>query len=84
MAQRKPDKPSVDQVLKLAEQLSPDEREELRLKLGAKSWAERWDALTKRVRQQSQQVEPITDEEIIAEMKAIRKDVWSERAQSGN
>jgi hypothetical protein len=84
MAQQKPEKPSVDQMLKLAEQLSPDEREELRLKLGTKSWAERWDALTKRVRERSQQVGRISDEEIVAEMKAIKREVWSKRAESGN
>jgi hypothetical protein len=69
--QRKPEKPSLDQVLRLAEQLSSEEREQLRLELGARSWGERWDALTRRVRDQSQQLGPISDEEIVAEMKAV-------------
>ena len=84
MAQRQPEKPSVDQVLKLAEQLSADERDELRRKLNTKSWDERWDALTKRVRERSQQLGPISDDEIVAEMKAIKREVWTERAQSGS
>ncbi len=84
MAQPKPRKASLDQVLSLVEQLSSEDRESLRLKLSTKSWGERWDALVKKVREQSKGLPPLSEEEIVAEMKAIRREVWAERAQDNS
>ncbi len=81
MPKRKSKKSSLDQLLKLAEQLSPDERDELRRKLNTKSWGDRWDALTQRVRKRVEKFGPMSDEEIVAEMKAIKQEVWSKRAE---
>jgi hypothetical protein len=84
MAQPIPDRASLDQILKLVNQLPVDEREQLRLKLNTKSWAERWDALVIKVRDRNKDLPPLTDDEIVSEMKSIRKDVWAERAKSSN
>jgi len=83
MAQPNPiDKVTVDQVLKLVDQLSDDERRDLYRKLDLKSWGERWRALCSKVDQQNKHLEPLTEEEIIHEMKEIRKELKAERAQS--
>lgn len=85
MAQRKPeDKVSVDQVLKLVNKLSFEERQELYRKLDLKSWGERWRALCAKVDEQNKNLPSLTEDEMVAEMKAIREDLKAERAQSGS
>lgn len=82
MAQPKK-KVSVEQVLKLVEQLSPTEKGELRNKLDA-SWSERWDALAKRVQDRNQGLPPLTEEEIYAEFTEHRREQRVKRAQSSD
>ena len=83
MAQRKPEEQStLNQVLKLVDSLSSDEQEQLRQDLSNRTWGQRWDALVKKVQEQSRNLPPVTDEEIVAEMKAIRREVLAGRAQS--
>ena len=78
MAQRKPgDKVSIDQVLKLVDKLSAEERQELYRKLDLKSWGERWRALCSKVDEQNKDLPPLTEDEIVAEMKDIRKKAQS-------
>lgn len=84
MAQRKPEeKVTVDQVLKLVDQLSPEEQGKLRRKLD-ESWSAEWRALIKEVDEQNQGTPPLSEEEIVAEMKAVRRELKAESAQSGN
>ena len=84
MAQRKPEeKVTVDQVLKLVDQLSAEEQGKLRHKLD-ESWSAEWRALLKEVDEQNKGTEPLPEEEIVAEMKAVREEMKAERArQSG-
>lgn len=85
MAQRKPEeKNTLNQVLKLVDQLSPDEQERLRVKLNSKSKAERWQALCNKVQNQCKDLPPLSDEDIVADLKELRQEMTAERAQSGN
>lgn len=82
MAQRKPEeKVTVEQVLKLVDQLSPEEQGKLRHKLD-ESWSAEWRALIKEVDEQNKGTPPLSEEEIVTEMKAVRRELKS--AQSGN
>jgi len=78
-----PEKASVDQVLKLIEQLSPTEQGELRNKLES-SWGERWDSLVARVEERSKALLQLTEEEIYAEFTQHRRKQRSNSAQSGD
>ena len=85
MAQRQPeDNVTLDQVLKLVNQLPADEQEKLRAKLNSKSKAERWQALFTKVESQSKELPLLSDQEILADCKAIREELKAERAQGGN
>jgi len=75
---------SVEQVLELVDGLSPDEQERVRAKLNSKSKAERWEALCRKVRSQGEALPPITEAEILTDMKEIRKELKAERAQSSH
>jgi hypothetical protein len=83
MAQQKPEKVTLNQVLKLVNQLSPEDQSELRRKLD-ESWSAEWRALIKEVDEQNQGTPPLSEEEIVAEMKAVRRELKAESAQSGN
>lgn len=81
MAQQKPEKKvSLVQVMGLVNQLSPEEQGELRRQLD-ESWKEQWDKLTAKIRERSETMPPLTDEEIIAEVKAVRKERLARRAE---
>jgi hypothetical protein len=87
MAQRIPeDNSALNQVLRLVEELSPEQREELRLKLNCKSWGERWETLSERIkaRFQADGLPVPTDEEIVADVKAVRNERRDKLAQGGN
>jgi len=77
-------KPSVEQVFKLVEGLSADEQERLRAKLNSKSKAERWQALCNKVQSQCEALPPLTDAEILSDLKEIREELKAERAQSSH
>lgn len=70
--QNSEDKVTLNQVMQLVAQLSPEEKGELRRKLDD-SWKEQWDSLTTRVREKSKELPPLSDEEIMAEVKEVRK-----------
>ncbi|MBX9878393.1 MAG: hypothetical protein K2Y22_08030 [Candidatus Obscuribacterales bacterium] len=72
MAQSKPEDINLDQVLKLVEQLSPEDQSELRRKLDD-SWSKRWSALVQRIEKRAKDYPPLSDEEILAEVKAARE-----------
>lgn len=76
-------KPSLEHVLKLAEQLSPSEKGELRHKLDT-SWGERWDQLVKDVAEDNKDLPPISEEEIYAEFTEHRREQRAKRAQSSS
>jgi hypothetical protein len=77
-------KTSLKQVLELVNELSPDEQERLRSKLNSKSKAERWEALCSKVQSQCDLLPPITEGDIIADLKDIREELKADRAQSSH
>jgi hypothetical protein len=85
MAPRKPrDIVSVTQVLLLIEKMTDEDRQELYRRLDLKSWGEAWRALCAKVDEQIRDLPPLTEADIVAEMKVIRAELKEERAQSGN
>lgn len=85
MAQPQPEERiTLDQVLKLVDKLSPEEQEQLRKRLSSKTWGQEWRALCKEIDEQNKDQDALTEEEIVAEVKTIRKELKAERAQSGN
>ena len=85
MAQRKPgESVTVDQVLRLVDQLSTEEQERLRVKLNSKSKTERWQALFKTVQEQCKDLRSISDDEIVADLKEIREEMKAERARQSS
>ena len=68
------------QVLKLVEQLSPDELTKLRTEIDSKSWNTRWEALFTEVDEQNKNLPPLSDEEIAAEVDAAREEMKAKRA----
>jgi hypothetical protein len=85
MAQRKPqDNVSVTQVLQLIGKMTDEDRQELYRRLDLKSWGESWRALCAKVDEQTRDLPPLKEAEIVAEMTAIRAELKEERAQSGN
>lgn len=86
MAQPQPEKVPLDQMLKLVDQLSPEEQEELRRQLNSKTWGERWDELSNTIRARFiANGTPIpTDEEIMADVKAVRNERKERLAQGSN
>ncbi len=88
MAQRRPDdKVSLDQVLRLVDQLSSDEQEKVRKKLSGRSWGQRFQQLCNTVEavRVARGLPRLSEEEIMAEVKGVRDEMKAERAnQSGN
>jgi arsenate reductase-like glutaredoxin family protein len=75
MAQRIPDpKNTMIEVLKLVEQLSPEELLELRQQLDSKTWGERFRQLVKDVAEDTKDQPALTDEEIAQEVIDYRKE----------
>ena len=72
---------SVDQVLKLVEQLSSSEQGELRNKLDA-AWMQRWNSIVDRVAEHSKGSPDLTEEEIYAEFTEHRREQRAKSAQS--
>jgi len=86
MTHSNPDKVSLDQVLRLVEQLPAEEQEQLRLKLNGKAWGEEWDRLSQKIQDKFRaDAVPIpTEEEIMNEVKAARNERKAKRPESGN
>jgi hypothetical protein len=77
MAQRKPeDRGTLDQVLTLVEQLSSDQRNELRRKLDDKSWGDDWRKLEEEIEQNrvAKGLPPMTEEEVYQEFTNHRQE----------
>ena len=85
MAQRQPkDNVTVNQLLQLVDRLSPEDRQELYRRLDLKSWGDSWRALCAKIDEQNKNLPSLTEAEIVAEMKAVRRECTDERAQSSN
>lgn len=85
MAQRKPEgQDTLSQVLRLVDQLTPEEVSELRRKLDAKAWKGEWQALINEVDAQNKRLPPLTEEEIMTEVNAVREEMKAERAQESS
>lgn len=80
------EKPTVDQILNLVETLTPEERAELQRRLDASTWGDQWDQLSAKIQARFAAAgEPIpTEEEVMAEVKAVREERKARRAQGGN
>ncbi len=76
---------TLDQVLKLVDKLSLEDQEQLRRTLSNKNWGKEWHQLIKDVEEDNRREPPLSDDEIMAEVKAVREEMKAERAQqSGN
>jgi len=85
MAQRKPEEQAtLEQVLKLVDMLPLEEQKQLRLKLNAKAWGEKWDQLVHDVAEDNKDLPPISEEEIYAEFTEHRRELRAKRAQSSS
>jgi hypothetical protein len=84
MSMPDPQEPVFDQVLKLVDQLSPAQVLALRKKLENKTWGIELETLFSRVDKRNKQLPPLSEEEIVQEMKAIREELRAERAQSSS
>jgi hypothetical protein len=84
MAQRQPQRVHFEQVLLLVDQLSGDEQERLRIKLNSRSKAERWQALCNKVQNQCKKLPPLSDEDLLTDLKEIRAEMKAERAESSS
>lgn len=80
------EKISVDQIMNLVQALSKEERAELQRRLDASSWSAEWDQLSAKIRARFVAAgEPIpTEEEVMAEVKAVREERKATRAQGSN
>jgi uncharacterized coiled-coil DUF342 family protein len=80
------EKTTVDQILKLVQTLSPEERGELQRRLDASTWGDQWDQLSSKIQARFAAAnEPIpTEEEVMAEVKAVREERKARRAQGSN
>lgn len=76
-------KSSLERVLKLVDELSPEERKQLRQKLDDKSWGDRWRKLEQEIEQNriAKGLPPMTEEEVYAEFAEHRKEQKEKRAQ---
>jgi hypothetical protein len=84
MSQHKPEKNNaLDRVLKLVDQLTPEEQGKLRHKLD-ESWSAEWRALLKEVDEQNKGTPLVSEEEIEAEVKAVREEMKAERARQSS
>jgi hypothetical protein len=83
MSQARPEKITLDQVLKLVGQLSPEDQGELRRKLDV-SWAEQWDKVASRIRERCKSLPPLSEAEISAEVKAVRQARKARRAEGSH
>ena len=77
---------TVDQILKLVQTLSSEERAELQRRLETSTWSEQWDQLSAKIRAQFTAAgEPIpSEEDVIAEVKALRQERKGKRVQGSN
>jgi hypothetical protein len=85
MAQRKPEnRKPLDEVLKLVDELSSEEREELSRRLDGKSWGDRWRRLEQEIEQNriTKGLSSITEEEVYAEFREHRRKQKAEGAQA--
>lgn len=74
MAQRNPEEQvTLDQVLKLVDKLSPDDQEQLRLKLDRKTRHQEWRNLVAAVAEDNKELPPLSDEEIAEEVRAVKQ-----------
>jgi hypothetical protein len=85
MAQRKPEEQvTLDQVLRLIDKLSPDDQEQLRLKLDRKTRQQEWRDLVTAVAEDNKGVPPLSDEEIAEEVRAVKQARKAQRVQDSD
>jgi hypothetical protein len=77
-------KVSLGQVLRLVDELSTDEQQQLRRKLNDQSWLQEWQELANEVQEQCKDMAPLSDDEIVQEFKSYRAEQGTKRAQSSD
>ena len=77
---------TVEQILKLVQSLSPEERADLQRRLDAATWGDQWDELSAKIQARFAAAgEAIpTEDEVMAEVKAVREERKARRAQGSN
>ena len=77
---------TVDQILKLVQTLSSEDRAELQRRLETSTWSEQWDQLSAKIRARFTAAgEPIpSEEDVIAEVKTLRQERKGKRVQGSN
>lgn len=80
------EKTKIDQILNLVQALSPEEKAELQRRLDTSTWGDQWDELSAKIRSRFAAAgEPIpTEEEVMAEVKAVREERKARRAEGSN
>ncbi len=77
---------TLDEVLKLVDQLSPGEQEQLRQNLNTRTWGQRWQELAEKIQARFEAAgTPVpSEEEVIAEVRAVRAERKARRAEGHN
>lgn len=79
-----PKKVPVEQMLKMADQLSPDELSLFRQKLDAKALSKEWEQLVTDVDKKTKRLPPLSEEEIMDEVLAAREEKKARRANQSS
>ena len=74
MNQPPSDRVTVDTILRLVEQLSPAEVQELRRSLDSKTWGDRFRQLVQDVSSDNESTEPLTDDDVADELTKYRRE----------
>lgn len=74
MNQPPSDRVTVDTILRLVEQLSPAEVQELRRSLDSKTWGDRFRQLVQDVSSDNEGTEPLTDDDVADELTKYRRE----------
>jgi len=80
MAMPNPERTPIEQLLKLVDELSRDELAQLRQKIDSKDWSTKWHDLFAEVDEQNRDLPPLSEEEIAAEVDAVREEMKANRA----
>jgi len=85
MAQRKPEEQiTLEQVLKLVEKLSPDDQEQLRIRLDRNTRQQEWRNLVAAVAEDNKELASLSDDDIAEEVRAVKQARKSRSAQSSD
>jgi hypothetical protein len=84
MAMNNPEKIPIDKMLKSVDYLSPKEQEQLRLKLDSSARHKEWRDLVNATALDSKGQTPLSDEEILTEVKAAKQTIRERLAKDSH